>query len=538
MSEATFGDVPPPMRARMRTGLGGPYGEGGMGLSTMGRIARRGSGPPGVYMDGADGRIRSAPDLHGGFGPAGRGPPQAGVRGLSPNVTRGMSPGVPRYAAPRYAAGMATPGGDNPYAYPWGRAGAPLQGRAQTPVASMQPQPRRPLRPTGSNEVPMGAYATGAPPPPVRANTEPTTSSRLNRGSPANRKAGPSGQEWIEGDPFLDACTCTTNCNCRRGQRVLYRSRAQGREGQDGWGEIRYVLKDDLGRDCGDHSKCTNQGGEGREGTRKQGKGNREACGNDEESREFQDEMREHMAAMKQALADMTFKNRSGGARAPGGLPYGGMPPHEGLPAMMEGTEPRMASQMGRGRYGIRGPGRLPGMGGRMGGRMEGVSGLAMPGPFPGELRFEDDDPIPEPGFGMGGVMGPMGMEGQPRRRMGGGRSMQPDLMPPPRVRGRGVPRGQPSMGVGVGDFGFGPPMAGRSMGGHRPRGGSRRRRPAFRGEEVEMGMGAGAGTRPRTGGFGGGFDDYRGMEDEDDEAAWEDEDGKLSCSTWSATMH
>lgn len=112
--------------------------------------------------------------------------------------------------------------------------------------------------------VPMGAYTkkdmsdkSGRP------RKKDKVSEQLRRGQSSEKKVGSSGKEWIPGDDFLDACTCTTNCTCRKGERVLYRKKDR-REGSDSdsdqttyhSGEIRYILKENLGRDCGDHSGC------------------------------------------------------------------------------------------------------------------------------------------------------------------------------------------------------------------------------------------------------------------------------------------
>ncbi|KAF2248456.1 hypothetical protein BU26DRAFT_506163 [Trematosphaeria pertusa] len=224
-SQMNFMDMSPPGGARTRGAPGPGRGYGGGGMPMGGRRPRPGSGPgpgpgmAGAYFDPGDVRARSAPDLHGGYPYAGMRTPRPRVRGMESTLARGMSPGGPGYVAgPGYGAGAGGLGGGNPYAYPQGRLGTPFQGRSQTPM-QIQPQRRPSLRPPGLNEVPMGAYAAGHPAPPVRANTDPPTSKRLNRTQPTNKKVGPSGQEWIEGDPFLDAWATSTVSGASSGWR-------------------------------------------------------------------------------------------------------------------------------------------------------------------------------------------------------------------------------------------------------------------------------------------------------------------------------
>ncbi|KAF2686381.1 hypothetical protein K458DRAFT_387389, partial [Lentithecium fluviatile CBS 122367] len=326
-SEMSFGDGPP-MQGRRGTRRG-PDGGGRMHMG-MPMTMRRGPPrrpsrpPPNAYMmDPSDPRARSAPDLPMGYAYPGAGPRGPLRRGMSPNLVRGMDGGD---------MGRSADMGGNPYAFQTGRVPTPGMGRTHTPLAMPQ-QGRRPVRPPGLNDIPMGAYAAGTPhsPPhlPARANTEPPTSSRLNRRQGPGKKVGPSGQEWIQGDPFLDACTCTTNCTCRKGQRVLYRSQAQDGDGEgngkNGWGEIRYVLKDDLGRDCGDHEKCRghenfDESDDGKKGRRKgkgKGKGKKGVRERDGESEGFRDELRECLKGIQDDLAGIKLKDRNTGPPPP-----------------------------------------------------------------------------------------------------------------------------------------------------------------------------------------------------------------------------
>jgi hypothetical protein len=495
---------------------------GRRGFGMLRRASRPPMGARGYVIEPGDMRMHSAPDLAMRYGypapePEGRAP--------------AMGMGSPRMAPPRMSP--------QPYAFQPQRV--PTHGpHAQTPVVVQQPQARRPIRGPGVNEIPMGAYTAGvAPPraPPVRANTEPPpTSARLNRrqSAPNSKPVGPSGQEWIQGDPFLDACTCTTNCTCRKGQRVLYRSQAQDGDGHNGWGEIRYVLKDDLGRDCGDHSKCHAQhdsdSDDGKSKTKKKGKGKKDKNGKDVD--DFNEEMRQRLKAMQEDLAGMKLQDRSARPGMPPPSPYGPMPPRNGPPpGMMDGMDPRMPVDFGGAPFGMGGPSRPPpGMGGMMGGRPDRMRRMGGPGPDPPMpppgMGFNEDPPYSESAFDMDDMMG---MPRPPRPRMGrGGRRPVPlDMMgaPSPRQgRGRGGPRGTPlqDMEAGMGEFGRGPPpppMRGR---GWRPRGaGPPRRRPAplprdFNEESVDMIARAGRG---------GGFRDGYGDEYEEEEP-WEDLDG------------
>jgi hypothetical protein len=176
--------------------------------------------------------------------------PQGGMMGSGPG---GMMDQPPNYTSlsPRYSR----PNDPNPYA---NYAASP---RSSSSSVTGPPELRTPRRSPGAAErIPMGAYAKSAYEPKIkRSHTEPTTADRLNR---TGGRVGPLGKEWVPGDAFLDACSCTTNCTCREGHRVLYRSKDESPYGdsdtdaQYRQGEIRYMLKKDLGRDCGDHSNC------------------------------------------------------------------------------------------------------------------------------------------------------------------------------------------------------------------------------------------------------------------------------------------
>jgi hypothetical protein len=67
-----------------------------------------------------------------------------------------------------------------------------------------------------------------------------------------------SGDGWGDG---IDTCTCTTNCKCRKGERATgWYEGVADIEGEQvpvrGKLNTRWVLTDDLGKDCGDYTAC------------------------------------------------------------------------------------------------------------------------------------------------------------------------------------------------------------------------------------------------------------------------------------------
>ncbi|KAA8617458.1 hypothetical protein PtrV1_08965 [Pyrenophora tritici-repentis] len=63
----------------------------------------------------------------------------------------------------------------------------------------------------------MGAYASTEKAKRQRPRAEPQTSARLNKGQLSEKRVGPSGREWIDGDPFLDACRdCGDHSGCKK----------------------------------------------------------------------------------------------------------------------------------------------------------------------------------------------------------------------------------------------------------------------------------------------------------------------------------
>jgi len=363
-------------------------------------VGRRGG--PGGLFDGMDARPRSAPEMQvggypgmmggmpmgmpgspglggmrglgglgGGMGPAGAG--GMGVRppsGMPPEYT--SNPPMP----PRFGAGGGMLGpGMNPYTnHPGPPSSQSSSSVPDPPQATRRHSGRRPRH---YEHIPMGAYANAEKP--RRPRAEPQTSARLNRGQPFHKKVGPSGKEWIEGDnAWLDACTCTTGCNCRKSHRVLYRAQNDPQHhGSDSnedeqdhlrtSGEIRYILKTDLGRDCGDHTACKKSSSESDSSSSKDEKSKRRKKKTKRKSDEKADKKRkDQFDTLKddilEALQDLRKDSRQQQQRrqrdsseSPARQPFGG--PNMGQRAFMMNNgggggggmdmDPRMAQQMG-----------------------------------------------------------------------------------------------------------------------------------------------------------------------------------------------
>ncbi|KAF1917278.1 hypothetical protein BDU57DRAFT_546590 [Ampelomyces quisqualis] len=307
-------------------------GPGGMGPGGMGM------GPGGMGMG------------PGGMGPGGMGPGGIGPRGMMPNA---MFP--PQDLPPRYSnASMHPPpaGLQAPYnAYP--------PSPSSTSSAPANPPARPPHRTPANKHVPMGAYAQTSTPSPKgpRARAPASTAERVHRKTPAG------GREWIQGDDFLDACLCTTNCTCRAGHRVLYRSRDDGvgsgsdADGRYNMGEIRYVLKKELGRDCGDHSGCrgarrgssASSDSSTPSGKTSRQAGKKAASKRGDDMRGFKDDMLAALDERFDRFARERARSRAGGSvgstpRPPFAAPFGLQSPVHG-----GGVDPLVAQKLGMG---------------------------------------------------------------------------------------------------------------------------------------------------------------------------------------------
>lgn len=269
--------------------MGGVGGRGGVG-----------------YFDGMDARSRSVQempvDAYPGMYGMRMGMPSPGMEMKGMSGMGGMPGGMPARGGPDPGAvgGMGSmpppeytsnpslrPGGMhdpgmNPYASYPGPQPSPPSSASPTQAQEAHHATRRPSK--NYAHIPMGAYANAEKSQqPSRSRTEPQVSAQLNRGQSSRKKARPSGEEWTNGNAWLDACICTTNCKCRKSQRVLYRERRDCRNNGDSdddgsehqSGEIRFILKDDLGRDCGDHSGCKKSDSESENKSKKKGSRNK-----------------------------------------------------------------------------------------------------------------------------------------------------------------------------------------------------------------------------------------------------------------------
>ncbi|KAH7359580.1 hypothetical protein BKA66DRAFT_427034 [Pyrenochaeta sp. MPI-SDFR-AT-0127] len=344
-----------------------------------------------------------------------------------------------------------------------------------------------------------------------RSRTQPQVSSALNRGQPSNRKAGPSGKEWIDGDAFLDACTCTTECKCRKSQRVLYRSRNTRRrsgefddndEEEDveyGSGEIRYVLKDDLGRNCGDHSECKkSDAGSDKEVQRDKGKREKR---NEEKKRkeEFRGLKEELLEALDERFEGMRKDNHQRGI--PGNMAAPPFARGDVLPRpfmMDSGMDPQLAQYMGMmggDPYGagLTSLGRMPpGMTGQMRPRSMRPPGVPMGHEAAADMNFEDDMSLADmDGLGPMGMRNPYSMPGMLARK-----PTRPDFMSVRQAKGSGD-FGSAGMHLDPGGL-YGQAMRSRKgMLGTRL-GGMRRTRPGFGVEDFDVGPSRRPGVRRR----------------------------------------
>jgi hypothetical protein len=454
-----------------------PMMRGGGGMGGMGGMQNPYAGGMGAYMGGD--RPHTAPAAYGGMGPQGAmGNPYAGGMG------GGMNPGYDGGAFPAAGGGY---GNGNPYGYggyePQMQQAGPSMGMGMPQMQTQQPPRPRARKPDPRNiaHIAQGPYAT-----PVRGEGSPRRS--------RNRKERQQG-DFPELDS-LDACICTTNCTCKKGHRVMYFGKPSDRSGNGDpfRGEIRYVLKDDLGRDCGDHSGCYSSNG------KRKGK-----MSTEEEIHEINERLGKLSMAGGRGSAPANARDPYTGIATgyPGsGVGNGmqGYPDHAmGMPPgvasrmnpAMANSDPMMAARMG-----------LP-MGGRPMMPMSAQRMGRMPtggGPYPGYDDMDADMGMePDMGMGMLDFNGPM----TPGIR--GGRGMPPEMMGYPqkpqrhRRPGPGMPnpyaRMQP-MGMGRGY-----PQPGRG-----PHG--RRQRMQFPDDKAMRGMGGREGA---------GFDDI-------DEEEWTDD--------------
>jgi hypothetical protein len=506
----------------------GSRGHGGGMMGGLGGPGGRRGAPP--FFEGMDGRPRSAPEMPlgaypgmggmgsprmgmpgmvrmGGMGPrgmeglGGMGPRgMEGMGGMPPGGMGGMSPSdlpPPGYTSvpsgPRFGGGMP---GANPYAYPAQQSSPP----SSTGSAQEQPTHRPTRRPPGEHErVPMGAYAKNDKSSKLtRARTEPSTADRLNRRQSGGKTVGPSGKEWLKGDDFLDACICTTGCTCREGHRVLYRSRDDpyGDDDTDNErtryrsGEIRYILKKDLGRDCGDHSACKSAESE-KEGNSKKSR-KREAKEKKQQYEGLKDDILEAIDEKFDALKkEQKMKAPSVSSPRPpfAGLGAGLSPYAMGGPSMDPLIAQKIGMDMGGNPYAMG----MPNMGNMPPGMPDPMTGRPMRpghmpiGGIPGGMGFEDEMSVVDTEG-----MGPLGM-GNPYLASGmKGKGMRPNFMSPRRQKRGGHPGlGAMNMDMDMDQMS----LYGRSRGmGRRAPQNRRPRHPDLGSDDFDLGL-----RRPQT---------------------------------------
>lgn len=395
----------------------------GMGVPQMG-AAPMGAAPMGmgggvpmvpVYYDPRGMGAVSVPNLGMGVGHVPLRPAKGKPMMQQPVMMPGQVPGASGFAYPQ----------------PQAQAG-PLQWQPpiqpQMPPRAPRPHVQKQVRTPGVDDIAYGArIAQGQPPvKPGRRGEESPVSKQLDRTQSSNRKVGPSGYEWLEGEnAWLDACTCTTNCHCRKGARVLYRAQDGDKEGQRRQGEIRYIVKDDLGKDCGDHTKCRvkddddddDSSDAGHRKNKKKSKRKGKAGASDATS--DVGKMREEMAGLRNDLANMKLGVASGGvglgpgmgpppmAQFTGRIGQPGTVPQAGFPGMVNGMDSRMdpnMAYMGDGEpFGMLPlPPMQPHLNGKTMGRHGPMPRMGMAGPMGGSgMDFGEDMDFPESEDGM-----------------------------------------------------------------------------------------------------------------------------------------
>lgn len=468
-----------PMGGMAGAGMG-PMG-GAMGNPYLGDDLRRPNTAPAAYGVGAGaGMMPQAMGMRPGFGAA------VGAPGIPGMPSGGMGMDGAAYPGHAGVPGAGAAGmGAAPYAYggyaPGADGGMPLQSGAGVQAGPHVP-PRRNI-PRGVARVAGGPYAQ-----PVRADSDPMP---IRSKAPKKKTSCPHSHDHFPGLDSLDACICSNNCACKKGHRVVYFEDRP--DGEPLKGEIRYVLKDDLGKDCGDHSGCYTASGK-----------KREKMNVEEECRAARKTAKEGISVLGEGMREIQERldrmnmGQSGPPGAGLGTGQEGLGGAVGLaPRGMAPQNPMMARRLDMAAD--------PMMGNAM--RQMSAPGMAMNTPLMSrDPRLAQMQAMgPEyPGFGGEidselGAMDMMNEIGRPLPGMmgGGRRGMPPDMM-----MGRRPGRGPP-IGMGMG-------MGGRGGRNHRRGMGGRRRRPGFPEDDMDI--------RGMRGDRGEEFGDSV-MEDED----WED---------------
>jgi hypothetical protein len=432
--------------------MGGP---GGMMGGPGGMMGGPGGmmGGPGGMMGGPGGMMSRPGGMMGG--------PGMGPEGMMayPGMGRGSPPpgytSMPQRPLFPDGGGGSGPPNRNPYS----------SSTASSAGAREEPTTRRSSR-RPNDHASIGLFAKDAKSPKLsRSRTAPTTAERINR---TGKNVGPSGKEWISGDAFLDACTCTTNCTCRGGHRVLYRSRSDAGSDSDSahcrTGEIRYILKKDLGKDCGDHSGCKARSDSDDEEKQSKKEKKKEEKKRKEEFDGFKEDMLE---ALDQRLDKLKAeRSKASSARSSPRLPHAGMGP--GGFARPGAIDPLRAQRMGGMNPGAMG---MPPGGMGMTGAQPYPMGMANMPPGisnippdlralrPGQMHYEDSMSVinmenlglGNPYYGKPGAQGFQARYMSPGRRKGGGADFEAQFRRNLADRGNRRPQGPTRLRRGVG---------------------------------------------------------------------------------------
>lgn len=193
----------------------------------------------------------------------------------------------------------------------------PQAGYPPTPYVQRPAQPRAPRPPQHAPNI--DAVAQGV------HFARPLAQPAPPRAAPVPKQA--ASDAWSPVDSaFLNECSCAAECKCRMGARVMWRQegRTQGVPGvQQSLGEIRYVLRDEVGRGCSGESEGKkgkkSKTGKGMKG--KKGKEKRLGVEDDEDEEEGEgevDKMRAEMRSLRDDIRKMRLGSAGVSARIPG----------------------------------------------------------------------------------------------------------------------------------------------------------------------------------------------------------------------------
>ncbi|KAF3031525.1 hypothetical protein E8E12_001400 [Didymella heteroderae] len=325
---------------------------------------------PGPYD--IDPRQSNAPagyvGLRGGQGHPGMylGAEEVGVHGMMPYaaVYPGVYPQGPNIShssvPPQYASHESMPG------YAHGMGGA-RNGDLCAPHPTRPPPPSTTSSSSGSKSRsrPLPSAIQAAIDEAIQKSAEAADKSGdplgRSKTSPATVTKDISSDGWGDG---IDTCICTKNCKDCKGERAVKWYEGTAKIGGE---EIpvraklntRYVLKDDIGKDCGDHTRCKKKVSSGSSSS--------SSSSNSETSKSKKNKKRSKKKTKKpesiDALDDLQAeleRMKQAAAMKQGG-PYGPSPFTGYSPGTIEGYDPEMMKRMIglRDTYGI---GRMAGM--------------------------------------------------------------------------------------------------------------------------------------------------------------------------------